>query len=157
MNRSFCAACSEKQQKIDRLTEEVERLRQALRYQQRKEKEGFFGSSTPSSKLPIKANTPEEQEQKRRGAKPGHKGVGRKSFDDTQADRVVEVQSETAEVCPDCGGPLRDKGGEDPPGDRNLPRQTPTGTVPLSPKVLPPLPAHLSHSCAFGVAQKFIR
>lgn len=110
MNRSFCAACFEKQQKIDRLTEELERLRHVLYSRRRKEKEGFFGSSTPSSKLPIKANTPQEQKQKRRGAKPGHTGAGRKSFDETQADRVMQVQPETAEVCPDCGGPLRDKG-----------------------------------------------
>jgi len=28
-----------------------------LRYQERTAKEGFFGSSTPSSKLPVKANS----------------------------------------------------------------------------------------------------
>jgi hypothetical protein len=41
------------------LQDEVKQLKAKLRYQERKEKEGFFSSSTPSSKIPVKENTPE--------------------------------------------------------------------------------------------------
>jgi len=110
MNRSFCKECFEKQLKIDQLTEENERLKRALRYRERKQKEGFFGSSTPSSKLPVKANIVRGEEPKKRGAKPGHKGHGRKAFDESTADSVVEVQSHVGERCPQCAVALIDKG-----------------------------------------------
>jgi transposase len=110
MNRSFCEGCFDKQQRIDQLTEENERLKQALRHQQRREKEGFFGSSTPSSKVPLKANTGIEREPKKRGAKPGHSGHGRNRFDEVAADDVVELEPCAGETCPHCGGVLQDKG-----------------------------------------------
>ena len=110
MKRSFCEQCFKKQQRIDRLTEENERLKGALNCRRRREKEGFFGSATPSSKRPVKANTCEEQEKKKRGAKAGHKGFGRKAFTAMEADCVVEVEPEVGETCPDCGGVLMDKG-----------------------------------------------
>ena len=110
MNRSFCEECFKKQQRIDRLVEENARLKQALNYRKRREKEGFFGSSTPSSKLPLKGNSPEEQEKKKRGAKLGHKGAGRKAFDETQADHVVDVEADIGELCPHCGDVLINKG-----------------------------------------------
>lgn len=69
-----CPVCLEKQRRIDELEEEVQRLRTKVRYQERKEKDGFFGSSTPSSKKPVKPNV-ELKESKPRGAKPGHNGV----------------------------------------------------------------------------------
>ena len=59
--RRYCPGCFEKQSKIDQLREENERLRQKLRYEERKVKEGFFGSSTPSSKIPIKENQTRER------------------------------------------------------------------------------------------------
>ena len=40
-----CEGCLEKQRKIDQLLEEVQRLKAKLRYQERKDKEGFFGAS----------------------------------------------------------------------------------------------------------------
>lgn len=45
----YCKGCLEKQQKIDRLVEEVRQVKAKLRYQERTAKEGPFGSSTPSS------------------------------------------------------------------------------------------------------------
>ena len=113
MNRSFCEGCFEKQQRIDQLTEENERLKQALNYRQRREKEGFFGSSTPSSQVPVKANTAQAREKKKRGAKSGHKGHGRKRFDEAGADQVVEMEPDRGERCPDCGGVLQNKGTKD--------------------------------------------
>lgn len=110
MNRSFCEGCFEKQQRIDQLTEENERLKQALRHQHRREKEGIFGSSTPSSKVPFKANSAPDREPKKRGARPGHNGHGRQRFDERAADEVVELEPGTDERCPQCGGALQDKG-----------------------------------------------
>ena len=110
MNRSFCEGCLEKQRRIDQLTEENERLKQTLNYRQRREKEGFFGSSTPSSKVPVKADTSQGPEKKKRGAKPGHKGYGRSRFDEAEADQVVEMEPQVGERCPGCGGALQHKG-----------------------------------------------
>jgi transposase len=110
MNRSFCEGCFEKQRRIDQLTEENERLKQALRYQERRDKEGFFGSSTPSSKVPVKANTAPQPEPKPRGAKPGHQGHGRSRFDAITADDVLELEPCEGETCPQCGDVLQDKG-----------------------------------------------
>ncbi len=109
MNK-YCKGCFEKQCKIDELTEEVKRLKAKLNYLERKGQEGYFGSSTPSSQVPIKTNGPKENQGKRGGAKPGHRGHGRRSFDESRADRVVRVESAVGDRCPRCGGPLEDKG-----------------------------------------------
>ncbi|HUT31369.1 MAG TPA: hypothetical protein VMX13_16365, partial [Sedimentisphaerales bacterium] len=47
----YCKDCLSKQQKINELEEENVRLKARLRYQERTAKEGYFGSSTPSSKI----------------------------------------------------------------------------------------------------------
>ena len=53
-------------------------------------KEGYFGSSTPSSKLPPHANSAEENQKKQGGAKPGHMGHGRKKIHQgTPAEKIV--------------------------------------------------------------------
>jgi transposase len=103
-----CPVCLEKQRRIDALEEEVKGLRAKLRYQERKTEDGPFGSSTPSSKIPIKPNA-EPKEKKPRGGRPGHKGNGRKSHDEEAVDRTVDVEP-TTEKCPECGGPLENKG-----------------------------------------------
>lgn len=98
---NLCEGCLEKQRKIDRLEEEVLQLRQKVCANQRKSQEGFFGSATPSSQIPVKPNSVAENQAKKGGAKPGHKGVGRQVFKAAEADRIVlaEVAEET---CPDC-------------------------------------------------------
>jgi transposase len=103
-----CPVCLQKQRRIDELEDENKRLQDELRLQQRKAEEGFFGSSTPSSKKPVKPNS-EPKEKKPRGARPGHKGAGRRSHDDETADRTVDVAPES-ETCPDCGAHLEKKG-----------------------------------------------
>ena len=103
-----CPICLQKQRRIDELEDENMRLRKKLNVQQRKEEEGPFGSSTPSSKRPFKRNT-EEKEKRPRGAKPGHKGNGRKSHNEETSDRTVDVEPQS-ETCPDCGSPLEKKG-----------------------------------------------
>ena len=93
---------------IDRLQEEIVRLKARLRYQERTAKEGPFGSSTPSSKVPLKANTPPQSSQRRGGARPGHRGHGRRPI---PGDEVTRQQSVPGpERCPYCGGPLDPKG-----------------------------------------------
>jgi len=57
---TYCKGCLSKQQKINELEEEIVSLKAKLRYQQRSAKEGFFGSSTPSSKIPVKPNSQKE-------------------------------------------------------------------------------------------------
>jgi transposase len=97
-----------KQQEIDRLREENARLKGRLRYQERTAKEGFFGSSTPSSKVPVKPSAPVEQALRFGGAKPGHVGHGRHTILPEQAQRVERVPA--PERCPACGGVLQTKG-----------------------------------------------
>jgi transposase len=108
MGINTCQFCLDKQRRIDELEDEVKRLKQALGRRERKDKEGFFGSSTPSSKQPIKPNT-KKQEKKRIGARPGHRGNGRKSHEEKSADRIVEVAPDS-EFCPVCAGALQNKG-----------------------------------------------
>lgn len=110
MGINNCSECHNKQLIIDRLTEENQSLKQKLRYRERKQQEGFFGSSTPSSKIPVKANAPTKDGRKPKGAQRGHNGAGRKMFDISQADRIVKVQAAVDIQCSQCGGLLTDKG-----------------------------------------------
>lgn len=105
----FCQGCFEKQIEIDRLQEEVERLKGRLRYQERTVREGFFGSSTPSSQIPLKANSLKENQSKRGGARRGHRGHGRQAVSEAQADRVVEI--DPGNICSKCGGKLKESKG----------------------------------------------
>ncbi|MBU4446256.1 IS66 family transposase [bacterium] len=109
MSRIYCGECFKKQEIIDRLKEENESLKAKLRYQERKVNEGYFGSSTPSSKKPYKNKSLEENQQKKGGAKPGHKGNGRKPLTFETADEVIEL--EAPQVCPDCGATTEGMGG----------------------------------------------
>ncbi len=93
---------------IDKLQEEIVRLKTRLRHQERTAQEGPFGSSTPSAKIPLKANTPLESSQRRGGAKPGHRGHGRRRIPDDEITRQRSVPG--PERCPYCGGPLDPKG-----------------------------------------------
>lgn len=105
----YCEGCFEKQMKIDQLQEEVKQLKAKLRYRARKEREGFFGSSTPSAKIPVKASTP-DKEHTPKGARPGHEGVGRQKIIDADADYIETVAPCVGDTCPHCGAPVEDKG-----------------------------------------------
>ena len=97
-----------KQQETDHLREENARLKARLRYQERTAKEGLFGSSTPSSKVPVKPSAPADSAPRFGGAKPGHVGHGRRTIPLEQADRVERVC--VPERCPQCGRLLQTKG-----------------------------------------------
>ncbi|MEJ7714149.1 MAG: IS66 family transposase [Pyrinomonadaceae bacterium] len=103
-----CAACFDKQREIDRLREEVTRLKGMLRYRERQEQALPFASSTPSSKIPVKANTAVAETKKRGGGQVGHIGHGRSKVEVAHAVRVVSIA--VADECPQCGEALRDKG-----------------------------------------------
>jgi transposase len=109
MRVNSCPLCLDKQREIDELRDENKLLRAQLRREKRKMEDGAFGSSTPSSKIPIKPNS-EEKEKKPKGAKPGHKGNGRKRHE--SADKIIEVESEF-QLCPKCGLALEKKGIEE--------------------------------------------
>ena len=108
MSVAMCPGCFEKQQRIDRLEAENQRLKQQLRYRQRQAEQGFFGSATPSSKIPLKANSADEKKSLPGGLKPGHAGYGRQSIEPGEADRIEDIPVDPR--CPDCGGQLEDKG-----------------------------------------------
>ncbi len=105
-----CPFCHEKQEEINRLKDEIICLKDRLRHRDRKETDGFFGSSTPSSQKPVKANT-QEKPKKPRGAKNGHEGFGRKALRFSEADHVERVEA-VGDLCPQCGTPLEVKGDE---------------------------------------------
>lgn len=102
-----CESCFEKQRQIDKLTEENTRLKQQLAYYQKKANHGYFGANTPSSKIPVKSNRPPDNQKKKPGAKPGHKGHGRKPITRENADQVVKVYPEITE-CPHGHGALHE-------------------------------------------------
>jgi transposase len=106
---NICPTCLDKQREIDRLTEENQRLRSLLNQRQRQAAAGPFASSTPSSKIPIKANTRAEQTQKKGGAQPGHVGHGRTAILATEATRIETCEVESRH-CLECGGLLTEKG-----------------------------------------------
>lgn len=103
-----CKDCLKKQQEIDRLKEELQRVKDKLRYQERTAREGPFGASTPSSKVPFKANSLEENQARRGGAKPGHRGHGRRAFPPEQIHRTISARLPAC--CPDCGSELEHRG-----------------------------------------------
>jgi transposase len=98
---NLCEGCLEKQREIDRLKEEVARLRIQLARKKRKDREGYWGSSTPSAKQPLKANSKEEEVTKRGGAKEGHPGHGRNSHHQEEADEVQQIKAQESR-CPRC-------------------------------------------------------
>lgn len=105
----YCKGCLEKQQRINKLLEENERLRAQLRAQKRSERESPFGSGAPSSKQPFKPNALAERQERRGGGRAGHAGHGRRRAQEAQADRVETVAVKTA-LCPDCAVALRSEG-----------------------------------------------
>jgi transposase len=105
---TICKACLQKQQRIDRLEEELRRVKTQLRYQERTAREGPFGASTPSSKVPVKANSLEENQARKGGAKCGHRGHGRQPLRPEQAQRTLTVRLPAC--CPDCGTRLQHRG-----------------------------------------------
>ncbi len=97
----YCEGCLEKQIKIEQLQDENRLLKVTLRYHERKQQEGHFGISTPSSKVPFKSNADEENINRKGGARAGHVGHGRNSYSGETADKVITIEGDN--LCPYCG------------------------------------------------------
>lgn len=95
-----CAGCFEKQAEINRLQERIESLENKLNYQKKKAKQGYFGSSTPSSQKPFKESAENRAPGDKGGARKGHKGYGRQKFEHDEADEIREIKAE--DTCPYC-------------------------------------------------------
>ena len=108
MALTYCPACLDKQRQIADLQEEVRLLKDRLRHQERTVAEGPFGSSTPSSKIPLKPSSLAERQARRGGGRVGHNGHGRRKVAAEQSDRVEDLP--VPDRCPDCGGVLDGKG-----------------------------------------------
>ena len=108
---TYCKECLSKQQRINNLKEEIITLKSKLRYQERTVKEGFFGSSTSSAKIPVKPNRQKEHQRNRGGGKVGYQGHGRGSICEEDADKVEKIP--IGDICPDCGSTLEQKGTKD--------------------------------------------
>ena len=104
----YCEECFQKQLIIDKQRAEIEYLRAQLNYRKRKDREEYFGSSTPSSKIHIKSNTSKNKSHKKSGAKEGHVGNGRIQFSEKEADTVIDLKVNNIN-CPECGGKLEIK------------------------------------------------
>jgi transposase len=108
MALAYCPGCLDKQRQIDELKDELVRVKARLRYQERTAAEGPFGSSTPSSKVPVKPSSLAERQARRGGGRLGHRGHGRVAVATEGADRVQDLPG--SDRCPDCGGVLQGKG-----------------------------------------------
>lgn len=102
----MCPGCFQKQQRIDELETENARLKQKLRYNEHKAKDGYFGSSTPSAKKPFKEAS-DNMVKNNGGALKGHKGYGRKKITLNEADVVEECK--IGDTCPNCKTKLINK------------------------------------------------
>ena len=103
----YCAECFRKQQEINRLQDRIRHLEGRLKYRRRQAQEGPFGSSTPSSKVPLKPSALPERQARKGGGKVGHVGHGRRRLDPRSADRVEDVPAPCR--CPACGRGLEHK------------------------------------------------
>lgn len=97
LTRPLCARCVTLQDEVRRLREENKNLKAKLRSQERQINEGYFGSSTPSSKKPFK---PASTTRKNGGARVGHRGFGRAHIAPHEADEVIAVDA--MHDCPAC-------------------------------------------------------
>lgn len=94
--------CGRQAERIRDLEEQNARLR-------RSPNELPFGASTPSSKIPIKASSPEERKAQKGGRTHGHPGSGRTAFGEEGADQF-EFAALESDFCPQCGEPLSNHG-----------------------------------------------
>lgn len=91
-----------------RLGEWGKSLEGQLKREHRKASEAPFGLSTPSSMIPYKANSLEENQAKVGGAQVGHRGRGRQRPSSEQISSYR--QTDKLEACPCCQGKLICKG-----------------------------------------------
>ncbi len=97
----MCRGCFQKDLENKELKSEIVQLKARIRYLDTKvTKKDVDNTHMPSSRDLFKANSSEEKTSRPGGAKYGHKGSGRKGFDKSEAQRVIDVAKPT--ICPDC-------------------------------------------------------
>jgi transposase len=104
---SYCPECFAKQQEINRLQERVRHLEGKLKYRRQQAQAGPFGSSTPSSKVPVKASALPERQARKGGGQVGHAGHGRRRLKAATAARIEDIPA--PDRCPGCGHDLEHK------------------------------------------------
>jgi len=95
-----CRECFKLQNELDLLREEIKSLKASLKYGQESTSQEVANAHTPSSKINYKANSKEENQLKVGGAKPGHKGHGRKKVTEQEGASVTNFQPPM--MCSDC-------------------------------------------------------
>lgn len=99
LRREKLALLDDKRRLLERnakLEEENKRLRKTANV--RDGRESYFGSSTPSSKLPPQPNSSLENQNKKGGARPGHQGHGRRKIKPLDANEVVYMETSRSSV-----------------------------------------------------------
>lgn len=109
----------------DWLEKENKRLRKAANI--RDGRESYFGSSTPSSKLPPQPNSSSDNQNKKGGAKPGHRGSARRKIKPQEANEVVYM-NDIPEYCA-CGGHVASNGYENRTVIDYIPAKTVTKAI----------------------------
>lgn len=101
-----CEGCRKLATKVAELEQQLAKIQDQLA---KAKKNSATSSKPPSSDItnpPPKRNKPGRPPRKKRGAQPGHQRHERKSFLDEQVDLIIEYRFD---VCPCCGGSLRDQ------------------------------------------------
>jgi transposase len=105
-----CKTCFQKDLEIDRLREELRLLKLRLKGREKAAlTQGVFGNSTPSSQIPIKESSLEENRKRKGGAQLGHPGHGRSAMIPDHDSEVVRELS-APDVCPECDVRLHAQG-----------------------------------------------
>ena len=128
LRREKLALLEDKRRLLERnagLEEENKRLRKAANV--RNGRESYFGSSTPSSKLPPQPNSSLENQNKKGGARSGHQGHGRRKIKPHDANEVVYMNN-IPERCA-CGGHVAPNGYEDRTVIDYIPAKTVTKVI----------------------------
>jgi len=107
-----CQECIKKAELIKELQAKLEIAKQQIADLERRSQVGFFGSSTPSSKIPVKASS--KGASKSGGARLHHPGHGRKCIQHTEQTKEAGIPiSVPEEYCPDCQRELHKHGSKE--------------------------------------------
>lgn len=108
-NRSLRLQLLDQDQLLKKISEQDEKIRELEKQlNKRSGLEDPYGLSTPSSKRVTKTNSSAENQARRGGASLGHKGNGRKSFSQDDADLVIQLDDASPKC--NCGNEWIDSG-----------------------------------------------
>jgi hypothetical protein len=102
-----CRGCFDLKNENTNLKEEIKRLKAALKNVQKTTRKDVVNAHAPSSRIDYKVNSQEDLRSKKGGARPGHKGHGRKKATLDSADEVINIDMPMN--CEDCKTNLNQK------------------------------------------------